>query len=585
MTRFAPPLFAPAVSHLQPAEMPAARSPDAEAQTRPSPLLASGLFDLSSLGPEPPALTVATPTGNRAADAGLESLLSGLLDSSSDAIWVFDKSGALQWCNQRACSRLGVALEGAIGRDAAALGVQVAPGEDWAEQIALLRREGSYVERGRSGLTLAHDTRVIERRAHWMPTGGGTVLVAERDATVRVRMETQLRTTSEQLEHLLAAAPMALVEVDPEGNVLRMSGAAARELLPEGSDQTPGRRRDRLLWDWLSGQPEAEAAFRRCLQGQQVAARFRYRDRGFEATFAPRRDEAGAVLGGILVCTDVSDRMASEQRAAAAYDQLQRANEELQQFAYVASHDLQEPLRTVGSFLDLLEDRLGDQLTAESEEFLSFARDAVDQMRSLVGDLLRYARTVTHARPRLAVPARNAVELALADQRELVRITGATVAIDEDLPVVHADPAQVRQLFSALLQNAIRFRGDTAPQIAVRGRIDGGMARFEVTDNGMGIPPRFHDRIFQIFERLQISRRDGGSGIGLALCKRIVELHCGRIGVESEVGVGSTFWFTLPLAPETGVADAVSGGATSAAERPLGRAGAHTGAHARPRHI
>ena len=260
-----------------------------------------------------------------------------------------------------------------------------------------------------------------------------------------------------------------------------------------------------------------------------------------------------------------------------------RANEELQQFAYVASHDLQEPLRTVSSFLDLLEDRLGDQLTAESEEFLSFARDAVDQMRSLVGDLLRYARTVTHARPRQAVPARNAVELALADQRELVRITEATVDIAEDLPTVHADPAQVRQLFGALLSNAIRFRGDAAPQIAVRGRVDGAMARFEVSDNGMGIPPRFHERIFQIFERLQVSRRDGGSGIGLALCKRIVELHDGRIGVESEVGVGSTFWFTLPLAPDAPTADAASGGASSGRDRLMARTGGTTGAHARVR--
>jgi signal transduction histidine kinase len=546
-------------------------------------MLPSGLFDLASLGPEPPALSLPPKPYPTTTDAGLETLLSRLLNSSNDAIWVFDSAGTLQWCNQRACRRSGVELVAAIGRDAASLGVQAGPGDHWSDQLAFLQAQGSHVERGPSGLTPPRDTRVLERRAHWLPVGGGTVLVSERDATVRVRMETELRSASEQLEHLLAAAPMALVEVDTSGNVLRMSGAAARELRSEATGPAAEAPEARQVWAWIVGQPDAEAAFRRCLRGHAGTTRFCFRERGFEATLAPRYGDAGTVLGAIVVCTDVTERMASEQRAALAFDQLQRANEELQQFAYVASHDLQEPLRTVSSFLDLLEDRLGDQLTAESEEFLSFARDAVDQMRSLVGDLLRYARAVTHARPRQGVTARNAIELALADQRELVRTTQATVDIAEEMPTVFADPAQVRQVFSALLSNAIRFRSEAKPNISVRGRVEGAVARFEVTDNGMGIPQRFQERIFQIFERLQVSRRDGGSGIGLALCKRIVELHNGQIGVVSEVGNGSTFWFTLPLAPEAGEADAGLANGPASRERTTGRLAGSTGAHSRMR--
>jgi signal transduction histidine kinase len=529
MSRYAP-------MNMAPVEQAPSQSP--QAPTTPShTLLPSGIFDVASLGPDVPHLAIHRP--------GVDTLLGKLLDSATDAIWVFDSAGQLLWCNQRASRRNGVSLASAVGRSAASLGIRVAPGNNWAQQLHYLQASGGHIERGKSGGQPATDGRVLERRSHWIAGGGGSVLVAERDATVRVRMETQLRTTAEQLEQLLATAPMALIELDTGGNILRGNGAAMADLMWVSQSATSEGKRNQQVWAWLSGQPDAELAMRICLQGQPGTTRFRYRGRGFEATLAPRRDEDGQVLGAVLVCLDVTDRMATERKAAEAFDQLRRANEELQQFAYVASHDLQEPLRTVSSFLDLLEERLSNQLTTESQEFLSFARDAVDQMRSLVGDLLRYARTVIHSRPRQNIDVRIAIDLAMADLRDAIRTTGAEFTIAEDLPHVHADQVQVRQLFAALLSNALRFRSDAAPRISIGAKVIDKMVRFEVTDNGIGIPSRFHDRIFQVFERLQVSRRDGGSGIGLALCKRIVELHEGRIGLESEVGSGSTFWFTL----------------------------------------
>ncbi|MDD3518506.1 MAG: ATP-binding protein [Chromatiales bacterium] len=234
-----------------------------------------------------------------------------------------------------------------------------------------------------------------------------------------------------------------------------------------------------------------------------------------------------------------------EQKAAA----IARSNDDLEQFAYIASHDLQEPLRMVSNYVSLLEHRYAERLDDEAREFMHFAVEGAQRMQQLIHDLLAYSRISTRPGAPAAVPIETALDEAIADLRTAIDETGAAITRDA-LPVVRADPTQLRQLFMNLLGNAIKFGRDNVPcRIHVAAERIDGQWRIDVHDNGIGIEPRHQERIFEIFQRLHERERYPGTGIGLALCRRIVERNGGRIWVESTPGEGSTFHFTLPAEP------------------------------------
>jgi PAS domain S-box-containing protein len=246
------------------------------------------------------------------------------------------------------------------------------------------------------------------------------------------------------------------------------------------------------------------------------------------------------------VGTDITERKRAQVVLRAAYDELARSNAELQQFAYVASHDLQEPLRMIGSYTQLLERRYGEKLDSDAREFMDFIVDGATRMKQLIEDLLAYSRVGTRGKELRPVHAQGALDRALINLRAAIESSDAQITHDA-LPEVKADDTQLTQLLQNLIGNAIKFRKkDESIRIHVGVQDAGEEWRFSVSDNGIGIEPQYFERIFMVFQRLHTRDEYPGTGIGLAICKKVVDRHRGRIWVESVYGKGSTFVFTLP---------------------------------------
>ena len=246
-------------------------------------------------------------------------------------------------------------------------------------------------------------------------------------------------------------------------------------------------------------------------------------------------------------------QFAERKRMEAALEEkakeLERSNKELEQFAYIASHDLQEPLRMIASYTQLLERRYKDKLDADARQFISYAVDGAGRMQTLINDLLAYSRVGTRPKAFVRIDCGEVVKKALKNLEIAIEESKARITVT-DLPQVAGDATQLTQLFQNLVGNAIKFRGDKPPVIHISALPEReGTAQvwhFSVRDEGIGIDPQYFERIFVIFQRLHTREEYPGTGIGLAVCKKIVERHGGRIWVESEAGRGSTFHFTIP---------------------------------------
>jgi PAS domain S-box-containing protein len=271
----------------------------------------------------------------------------------------------------------------------------------------------------------------------------------------------------------------------------------------------------------------------------------------------PVFDPGGAFKGYRGVARNITRRKQNEAAIREAHDELERkarelarSNEELQQFAYVASHDLQEPLRMISSYTQLISRRYGDKLDADAKEFMGYIVDGAARMKQLIEDLLAYSRVGTRGRDFQPADTGAALAKALLNLRAAQEASGAAVT-HEALPTVVGDGQQLVQLFQNLIGNALKFRGDAPPKVHVACEERPDVWVFTVRDNGIGLDPQYADRIFMMFQRLHTKAEYPGTGIGLAICKKIVDRHGGRIWVESRPGQGCTFGFTIPKSVES----------------------------------
>ncbi len=251
------------------------------------------------------------------------------------------------------------------------------------------------------------------------------------------------------------------------------------------------------------------------------------------------------LVGFVFMGKDITKRIESERALDKYVEELAQSNTELEQFAYVASHDLQEPLRMIGSYLQLLERRYGDKLDKDATEFIDFAVDGANRMQALINDLLAYSRVGTKGKEFEPTDCNVMLSRTIKNLQTAIMESRASINIDL-LPTVFADKSQLGQLFQNLIGNAIKFSGKRASEITISALLKGKKWTFSVRDNGIGIDPKQFDRIFLMFQRLHSRTEYRGTGIGLAMCKKIVERHGGEIWVESEPGKGSTFFFTIP---------------------------------------
>jgi PAS domain S-box-containing protein len=360
----------------------------------------------------------------------------------------------------------------------------------------------------------------------------------------------ELRRSEERFSLLVRGVKdYAIFMLDPEGLVASWN---------DGAERIDGYKADEIIGqhfscfyapeDRTSGRPEA-ALFQALNQGkfEEEGWRLRKDGSGFWASVSitPLRDENGELRGFSEVTRDITERKNAQALIVQQVNELSRSNEDLAQFAAVASHDLQEPLRMVIKFTELLSRRYKGKLDTDADELISFAVDGANRMHKLIQDLLSYSRVGTKATGLFEIDSDDAFQLAINNLRGSIEDSAAQVTHDH-LPRVLADKPQLVQLFQNLVGNAIKYQKAGIPRIHVSAAMNDSKSwNFSVKDNGLGIDPQNFERIFGMFQRLHTREQFAGTGIGLALCKKIVERHGGNISVESRLGQGSTFHFAL----------------------------------------
>ncbi len=264
-----------------------------------------------------------------------------------------------------------------------------------------------------------------------------------------------------------------------------------------------------------------------------------------EVVAAPVTDQGERAI--LVLLRDITERKRAEAALRQTAAELERSNRDLEQFAYVASHDLQEPLRAVGGYVKLLQHRFPEKLDAKARDYIAGAFDGATRMERLITDLLAYSRVGTHGATFVPADLEAVLDQTLRNLQAGIESARATVTHDP-LPTLPVDATQIMQLFQNLIGNALKFHGESPPRIHVGAQRQDDRWVFSVRDNGIGIEPQYFEKIFHIFQRLHTRKAYSGTGIGLAICKKIVERHGGKIWVESQPGQGSTFYFSIPQA-------------------------------------
>ena len=387
-------------------------------------------------------------------------------------------------------------------------------------------------------------------------------IYAQSIVTKRRPAEDVVKSARAELDQIFQTAGDGMVLIDKDFNVLRISetfsmlcgmskdeavGQKCNKVFPGTLCDTPGCPMVRIL----SGEDRIEFEVeKRCKDGEAIPCII---------TASPFRAFDGQLIGIVENFKNISERRRTEKLLEQRAQELTRSNAELEQFAYVVSHDLQEPLRMVASYVQLLARRYKGKLDADADDFIGYAVDGANRMKTLINDLLIFSRVGgVHGEPFEPTDCETVFNQILSNLKMTIEENSALVTHDP-LPTIRADDIQLVQLFQNLIANSIKFHGEEPPRIHVSARrITESEVRdynsafqqgwvFSIRDNGMGIDPEYADRIFVIFQRLHGREEYPGTGIGLAICKKIVERHGGRIWMESQPKKGTTFYFTFPM--------------------------------------
>ncbi|HXM11470.1 MAG TPA: PAS domain S-box protein, partial [Terriglobales bacterium] len=487
--------------------------------------------------------------------AQMEGRYRGLLEAAPDAMVVVNPAGEIVLLNVQAEKQFGYSRDELVGQQVR----NIIP-EGFAERLiadgtrsaaeALAQQIGTGIElngRRRDGTEFP-----IEIMLSPLESADGVLVTAAiRNITTRRDAEAHLAQMEGRYRGLLEAAPDAMVVVNPAGEIVLLNvqaekqfgyhrdelvGQKVKNIIPEGFAE-------RLIADGTRSAAEALA--------QQIGTGIELNGRRKDGTEFPIEIMLSPLESaeGVLVTAairNITERKKSEEHLVKTVGELKRSNDELQQFAYVSSHDLQEPLRMVTSYTQLLAGRYKGRLGSDADEFIAFAVDGCNRMQGLIKDLLAYSRAGTNGMGLCEISAENALKGALANLRATIDQSSAVVTHDA-LPAIWADETQLTQVFQNLVGNAIKYHGTEVPHVHVSATKNGGSEwTFSVRDNGLGIDPQYFDRIFILFQRLHGRDEFEGTGIGLAICKKILERLGGRIWVESQPEKGSTFYFALP---------------------------------------
>ena len=474
-----------------------------------------------------------------------------LLEASVDPLVVIGPDGRITDVNR--------ATEAVTGRDRGAL-----VGTDFCNYFtAPAQARAGYQKAFQEGLVRDYPLELRHRDGHVTPVVYNAsvykdengkvagVFAAARDVTERRRVEEALERSQERFGSMIdGVRDYAIILLQPDGRVAswnagaeRIKGYSAQEIV--GQHFSRFYRRE----DIAQGKPERELRVATA-EGRFEEEDWRVRKDGTyfwaNVILTALRDPSGKLNGFVKITRDLTERKLAEDQIRRYARELKQSNEDLERFAYVASHDLQEPLRTLSSFSQLLARRYKGKLDADADDFINFMVEAATRMQSLINDLLAFSRIGTRGQPFAATGCQEIVEAAKENLQAAIAESGALFT-QEPLPTLLVDRTQLTQLFQNLFSNAMKFRrpGET-PRIHVSAAREDRTWHLRVRDNGIGIDPQFFDRVFVIFQRLNPREEYPGTGIGLAVCKKIVERHGGRIWVESQPGRGSTFHFTVP---------------------------------------
>jgi PAS domain S-box-containing protein len=480
----------------------------------------------------------------------------GLLEAAPDAMIVVNERGEIILLNLQAEKQFGYHRDELLGKTVNSIVPRgfaerlVADGLRSAED-ALAQQIGAGIEltaRRKDGSEFPIEIMLSPLRS----TEGILVTAAIRNISVRKDAEQHLVQMENKYRGLLEAAPDAMVVVNQAGKIVLLNLQAETQF---------GYRRDELLGQRMSnivpaGFPErlvadslrsAEDALAQQI-GTGIELTARRKDGSefpIEIMLSPLESADGVLVTAAI--RNITARKQSEAQLLEKVKELNRSNEELQQFAYIASHDLQEPLRMVASYTALLARRYKGKLDSDADDFIAFAVDGASRMQLLIRDLLAYSRVGSKGKELAVTSSENALQQAIHNLRGAIEGSGAFVTHDA-LPSVMADEMQLTQVFQNLVGNAIKYRRAGVPRVHITAvPSDSNKWMFSVQDNGLGIEPQFFERIFGVFQRLHKREEFDGTGIGLAICKKIVERHGGAISVESTFGEGSTFHFPLAV--------------------------------------